>query len=149
VLAPLIVLLAGAPPAARGFWRELSAALGYAGMAMAGIQFALTARFRHATAPFGVDIIYYFHRTISLMAAAVITAHVVIILADDPGGLHSLTWPPRLAGASCRHALLALAALITTSLFAGGSASAMRRGGDGMASWRSSQLLLHSSTSSW
>jgi len=130
VLAPLVVLLAGAPPAARGFWRELSAALGYAGMAMAGIQFALTARFRHATAPFGVDIIYYFHRTISLMAAAVITAHVVIILADDPGrlalfNLAAAPWRARAAVAS----LLALAALITASLF-------RRRLGIGYETWR-------------
>lgn len=130
VLAPLVVLLAGAPPAARGFWRELSAALGYAGMAMAGIQFALTARFRHAMAPFGVDIIYYFHRTISLMAAAVIAAHVVIILADDPRrlALFNLAAAPWRARAAVT-ALLALAALITASLF-------RRRLGIGYETWR-------------
>ncbi|MDH4164532.1 MAG: hypothetical protein OEW15_17860 [Nitrospirota bacterium] len=50
LVATLIVLLAGTPPASRGFWRELSAALGYAGMAVLGVQFALTARFRRAAA---------------------------------------------------------------------------------------------------
>lgn len=117
VAAPLVVLLIGTPPAARGFWRELSAALGYAGMAMIGVQFALTARFRRATAPFGADIIYYFHRTVSLMAAVVIVAHVVIMFAIDPRNLALLNlaatpWRARAAIAS----LLALAVLLVTSL---------------------------------
>lgn len=45
-LAPLFVLLLGPIPEARGFWREFSVALGFAGLAMMGWQFALTARFR-------------------------------------------------------------------------------------------------------
>jgi predicted ferric reductase len=118
VLAPLVVLLAGTPPAVRGFWREFSAALGYAGMAMVGIQFALTARFRHATAPFGIDIIYYFHRTVSLMAAAIIAAHVVILFIIEPRNLVLLnvaTAPWRARAAVT--AALALGALLITSLF--------------------------------
>jgi predicted ferric reductase len=118
VAAPLVVLLLGTPPAARGFWRELSAALGYAGMAMVGIQFALTARFRRATAPFGADIIYYFHRTVSLMAAVVIVVHVVILFAIDPRNLALLNlaaapWRARAAVA----AVVALIVLLAASLF--------------------------------
>jgi predicted ferric reductase len=118
VLAPLVVLLTGTPPAARGFWRELSAALGYAGMAMVGIQFALTARFRRAAAPFGADILYYFHRSISLMAAVIIVVHVVILFAIDPRNLALLNlisapWRARAAVA----AVLALAVLLVLSLF--------------------------------
>ena len=45
VLAPLFALLAGAQPEARSFWTEFSVAIGYAGLAMMGLQFGLTARF--------------------------------------------------------------------------------------------------------
>jgi predicted ferric reductase len=130
VAVPLVVLLAGTPPASRGFWRELSAALGYAGMAMVGIQFALTARFRRATAPFGVDVIYYFHRNISLMAAGIIIAHVAILFAIDPRtrallNVAAAPWRARAAMA----AAAALAVLIAASLF-------RKRLGIGYEAWR-------------
>lgn len=45
--APLVLLLVGATPAGRSFWRELSVAIGFAGLAIMGFQFLVTARFRH------------------------------------------------------------------------------------------------------
>ena len=44
ILAPLFALMAGAMPPARDFWTEFSAAIGYSGLAMMGLQFGLTAR---------------------------------------------------------------------------------------------------------
>ena len=66
ILAPLFALLAGSHPPARNFWTEFSVALGYSGLAMMGLQFGLTARFRYVTEPWGEDVIYHFHRQISL-----------------------------------------------------------------------------------
>ena len=37
---------------------------------MMGLQFGLTARFRYVTDPWGEDVIYHFHRRISLIAVA-------------------------------------------------------------------------------
>jgi hypothetical protein len=54
VTVPLFALLPG-PAARRGFLWDFAMALGYAGLAMLGVLFALTARFRRATAPFGID----------------------------------------------------------------------------------------------
>jgi len=51
ILAPLFALLAGSHPPARDFWTELSVAFGYSGLAMMGLQFGLTARFRYVTEP--------------------------------------------------------------------------------------------------
>jgi predicted ferric reductase len=118
VVTPLVVLLLGTPPAARGFWREFGAALGYAGMAMLGVQFVLTARFRHATAPFGIDIIYYFHRTVALMGAGIVAAHVLILFVIDPRNLALLNvlnapWRARLATT----ALIALFVVLVCSLW--------------------------------
>ena len=84
ILAPLLALLAGSHPPARGFWTELSVALGYSGLAMMGLQFGLTARFRYVTEPWGEDVIYHFHRQISLIAVGLVVAHPVILFVVQP-----------------------------------------------------------------
>jgi predicted ferric reductase len=80
----LFALLAGSHPPARDFWTEFSVALGYSGLAMMGLQFGLTARFRYVTEPWGEDVIYHFHRQISLMAVALVVTHPVILVAVKP-----------------------------------------------------------------
>lgn len=84
ILAPLAALLTGTLPPARDFWTEFSAALGYAGLAMMGLQFGLTARFRYVTEPWGEDVIYHFHRRISLIAMGLVIAHPVILFMTRP-----------------------------------------------------------------
>jgi predicted ferric reductase len=98
ILAPLFILLAGPTPPARDFWTEFSAALGYAGLSMMGLQFGLTARFRYVTEPWGEDVIYHFHRKISLIAVALVIAHPLILFAVRPellALLNSFTAPWR------------------------------------------------------
>ena len=53
ILAPLFALLAGSLPPTRNFWAEFAVAIGYSGLAMMGLQFGLTARFRFVTEPWG------------------------------------------------------------------------------------------------
>ncbi len=112
ILAPLFALLLGAMPPARSFWTELSVALGYAGLAMMGLQFGLTARFRHVTEPWGEDVIYHFHRQISLVAVALVIAHPIILFVTRPellSLLNSVTapWRARFAALST-YSLIAL-----------------------------------------
>jgi predicted ferric reductase len=83
-LAPLFVLLVGPTPGGSGFWWDLSVALGFAGTAMMGVMFVLTARFKRASAPFGIDLIYYFHRQIALVALGFIITHPAIIFIAEP-----------------------------------------------------------------
>ena len=89
VTAPLFVLLLGPVPPAGGFWWDFAMALGFAALAMMGIQFALTARFRRATTPFGIDIVYYFHRYLAVFALAIAGAHYLILRVDSPTTLGS------------------------------------------------------------
>ena len=49
ILAPLFALLLGSHPPTRDFWTEFAVAIGYSGLAMMGLQFGLTARFRFVT----------------------------------------------------------------------------------------------------
>lgn len=118
VAAPLLVLLVGPVPPGAGLWWDFSMALGFAGMAMMGVQFALTARFRRAAAPFGIDIVYDFHRYVAVIALALLLAHFLIIRIDNPQALGSLD---PLAGpwymTAGRAALLLFAVVIVTSLW--------------------------------
>lgn len=84
VLAPLFVLAVVETPAKWGMWWDLGIGLGFAGLIMMGIQFLLTARFRTATAPFGLDLIYYFHRYLAYVLLVVVIGHPVILIAVDP-----------------------------------------------------------------
>ena len=90
VAAPLIVLLTGEVPAGAGFWWDFSMALGFAAMAMLGVQFFLTARFRRAAAPFGIDIIYYFHRYAALVAVGLVLGHFLVIRIDNVAALGAI-----------------------------------------------------------
>ncbi|HEX8813711.1 MAG TPA: ferric reductase-like transmembrane domain-containing protein, partial [Terracidiphilus sp.] len=84
ILLPLFALLTGSLPPARDFWTEFSAALGYSGLAIMGLQFGITARFRYVTEPWGEDVIYHFHRQISLFAVALVIVHPLIMFAVHP-----------------------------------------------------------------
>jgi predicted ferric reductase len=112
ILAPLFALLTGSLPPPRNFWTEFAVAIGYSGLAMMGLQFALTARFRYVTEPWGEDIIYHFHRQISLIATALVVLHVIILFALRPQRLGMLnflqaSWPA-LFGALSTYSLIAL-----------------------------------------
>jgi predicted ferric reductase len=118
VTAPLFLLLVGPAPAGAGFWWDFSMALGFAGLAMMGVQFLLTARFKRATAPFGIDIIYYFHRYLAIVALAILIAHYLILRIDNPSALGAAdprAAPPHMTAG---RAALALFALIVVSSLA-------------------------------
>src|SRR5262249_28797211 len=112
ILAPLFAMLAGSLPPARAFWTEFSVALGYSGLAIMGLEFGLTARFRYVTEPWGEDVIYYFHRRISLIAVALVIAHPIILFVIRPELLALLNfvqapWRARFAALST-YSLIAL-----------------------------------------
>ena len=110
VALPLFALLPGQVSAGRGFVWDFAMALGYAGLAMLGVQFALTARFRRATAPFGIDIVYYFHRYLAVLALAIVCAHYAIVRVYSPEALG--TADPRVAPAYMTAGRIALGLFI-------------------------------------
>ena len=84
IVGPLFALLAGEPLPGRGFWWEFSSALGFMSITTMGMEFALTARFKKATAPFGIDIVYYFHKYVGLLVCGLIVVHPAIIFLKNP-----------------------------------------------------------------
>ncbi|MRS03876.1 oxidoreductase, partial [bacterium] len=109
---------AGPRPAGREFWRDLSVGLGYCGLSMIGLQFVLTARFKVIKAPYGSDIVYFFHRQISLVTFLLIAAHPLMLFIFDPRHLGLLNlftapWAARFGVV----ALMSLLALISLSVW--------------------------------
>lgn len=101
-LTPLGVVLAADRPEGQGFVTDFSVALGFVGLALMGLQFALCARFKAAAAPFGMDAVVQFHREVSYVALAMILAHPVLLFLNDPDTLELLNvvdapWRSRLS----------------------------------------------------
>ena len=106
------------PLADRGFWLDFSVALGFIGLAMMALQFALTARINCIEASYGIDILLQFHRYISIVAVAFILIHPLILFALKPETIQLLNfleapWRSRSAVLST----LALIVLIVTTIW--------------------------------
>lgn len=118
IVAPLAVLLLAPTPRGGGFWWDFALVLGYSALAMMGLQFWLTARFKRATAPFGIDIIYHFHRYLATIACLLLLAHAGLLLARYPDAVGGID--PRVAPAYVTLgwvALLLFVALIASTLW--------------------------------
>ncbi len=118
ILFPLLILLVGPRPTGREFWRDLSVGLGYTGFAMIGLQFVLTARVKLIKAPFGSDIVYYFHHKASIVLFVLVALHPLILFVFNPQTLNLLNlikapWAARFGVT----AVVAMALLIILSIW--------------------------------
>lgn len=84
ILLPPALLLLDPTPRPGGFWWDFAMGLGYVALAMIGVQFWMTARFKRATAPFGIDLVYYFHRYFGALALSLVLLHVAIFAVRYP-----------------------------------------------------------------
>lgn len=118
VLAPVGLMLIPPVPSGRGFWLELSVALGFVGLTQIAIQFVLIARFKRVTAPYGIDVILQYHRRIALVAVAAILLHPALLIVDFPARAELLNpiggnWASRAAWVS----VAALVAIVLSSVY--------------------------------
>jgi predicted ferric reductase len=135
-LVPLMVGLAPPTPSGRAFWLELSVALGFVGLGQLALQFALIARFRRISEPFGIDLVMQYHRQIGILAALLVLAHPLVLIAWRPAYAAILNpvggdWA---AGAGVL-ATAAMVGLVVVSLW-------RRPLGLGYEAWRVSHALL-------
>ena len=114
VMAPLVFAAIGASDLGHSFWTNFSVALGFVGLAMMGLEFALVARFQPVAAPFGQDALLQFHRQLGYVGLAFVVVHVALSAnwgqIDDVFGAPALVW---FGGA----AVIAVAALVITSVW--------------------------------
>jgi len=80
ILAPLIVAaLAGPTPTSRGFWTEVSIALGLLAFPLILVQFALVSRLAPVSRPFGSDALMQWHRGMGLAALGGVVLHPLLL----------------------------------------------------------------------
>ncbi len=117
VTLPLAVLLLGEVPPGTVFGWDFAVALGFSALAIMFTMFLLTARFKWTTHAFGIDIIYYFHRWVALVAFTLLLVHPIMLVGVEPLLLEYLKpgapWH-MLAGNA---ALLVLTLLVLTSVW--------------------------------
>jgi predicted ferric reductase len=82
-LAPLSFMVVGSQAPPRPFVVELSVALGFVGLSVMALQFALVARFRSMAAPFGIDVLQRFHKEISFVALVFVLSHPILLVAQN------------------------------------------------------------------
>jgi predicted ferric reductase len=111
-VAPLVFAAMSTDRSGLGFWTDFSVALGFVGLALMGIEFALVARVRTLAEPFGTDALVDFHRQIGYAGLGFVLVHVA--LSAELGKLKSFTpaeTPSRVwFGAIAAGALVALVA---------------------------------------
>ena len=109
-LVPLFVGLVPPTPSGRGFWLELSVALGFVGLGQLALQFALIARFRRISEPFGIDLVMQYHRQIGILAVLLVLAHPLVLIAWRPAYASMLN--PASGDWASRSGLLATLAMV-------------------------------------
>jgi predicted ferric reductase len=115
VIAPLVFAAIGSEPD-HGFWTNFSVALGFVGLAMMGLEFALVARFKPVAAPFGQDALLQFHRQIGYVGLAFVLVHVAISAKWESLTFVNAITAPALVWFGMA-AALALIAVVVTSVW--------------------------------
>jgi predicted ferric reductase len=77
-VAPLVFALMSTNEPGQGFWTDFSVALGFVGLSLMGIEFALVARVRTVAEPFGTDAVIDFHRQIGYAGLLFVLVHVAL-----------------------------------------------------------------------
>jgi predicted ferric reductase len=84
ILSPLVVMVVWPTPTSRSFWVEFSLGLGFVGLVQIAVQFVLIARYQALTAPYGIDLILMYHRQIGFVAIALLVAHPILLVLENP-----------------------------------------------------------------
>ena len=82
-LALLVLAVGQDRPPGRSFLVEFSVALGFVGLSILTLQFALIARFKAVAAPFGIDVLQQYHVQITFVGLAFALAHPVLLFVAD------------------------------------------------------------------
>jgi predicted ferric reductase len=116
ILTPLAVFAIASPSPPRALIVEIGVDCAVVAFAILALQFVISARLRWLEAPFGLDVILRFHRTMALVALGLLCIHPLLIAAGESWRLLTswrVPWPIW-AG---RVALLLLLAHVVVAVF--------------------------------
>ncbi len=83
-VAPVLIMLLAPQPALRQWWRELSVALGFIGLALMGWQFVPLSNMGFLTDTFRRRELLKFHIDVSLVAFCFVLAHPLVLVLGNP-----------------------------------------------------------------
>ncbi len=92
MLAPLVIVAALRPITDHGFVYSVGKNLALVGFTILAMQFVLSARLKWIERPFGLDVLFYFHKAMALVAVVLILSHPLLLLVG--GGDWSLVFGP-------------------------------------------------------
>jgi predicted ferric reductase len=117
-VSPLVFAVIGVAQPGRGFATDFSVALGFVGLSMMALQFALIARFETVASPFGMDALIQFHRQIGYVALLFILAHPILLFVSRPEALALLNVATAPTRARCAvGSTVCLLVLVATSVW--------------------------------
>lgn len=85
LLAPLSLAAVFGPPGDHRFLGELGRAFALLGFTIVAMQFVLSARLKWIERPFGLDMLFRFHKTMAVFATVLLLVHPVLLAAGGRG----------------------------------------------------------------
>ena len=86
VLAPLLIVAVLRPKTDHGFIYTIGKNLALVGFTILAMQFVLSARLKWIEQPFGLNMLFDFHKTMAIVASLLIVAHPLLLASDRAGG---------------------------------------------------------------
>jgi predicted ferric reductase len=116
ILTPLAAFAILAPHSHRAPAAEMGVEFAVVAFTILALQFLVSARLRWIEAPFGLDAVLRFHRTMALVAMGLLCLHPLLVASDEGWGLLT-RWQARWPLWAGRFALLLLFAHAAAAVF--------------------------------
>jgi predicted ferric reductase len=116
ILTPLVVFAIVAPKADHRPVVEIGVDCAVVGFTILAFQFVISARLQWVEAPFGLDVVFRFHRAMALLALGLLCIHPVLVALGESWGLLT-RWDVRWPIWAGRLALLFLFGHIVVAIF--------------------------------
>jgi predicted ferric reductase len=87
IVAPLALFAVVSPTSRHAFVTEIGVNCAVVAFTILALQFIITARLRWVEAPFGLDVIFRFHRAMAVVAMGLLCIHVLLVASDKGWGL--------------------------------------------------------------
>jgi predicted ferric reductase len=79
VLSPLMVVAVARPSTDHGFVQSVGKNLALVGFAILALQFIVSARLKWIERPFGLDVLFHFHKAMAIVASLLLISHPMLI----------------------------------------------------------------------
>jgi predicted ferric reductase len=95
VLSPLILVALVRPPTDHGFIHTVGKNLALVGFTILALQFVVSARLKWIERPFGMNMLFHFHKAMAMIASLLLLSHPVLLAIGEQDW--SLVWDPQVS----------------------------------------------------